>query len=92
MTVKTRHPWFSMSGLVARALLTAVKIMPEPADLVIAAAFGVVEVLGVKRLWKTVKPVLIKTIKEQFRASIPNKAVGTEVHQPDSAPSDTTVS
>lgn len=70
--MNTRHPLFSASGLLTRALLLAVRITPEPTDALVAAAFGIVELLGARRLWKILGPAIKQQLKEQFGEN-PNK-------------------
>ena len=86
MSVRTRHKLFSVSGVVARVLIAASKVSPEPVDLLVAASFGVVEVLGAKRLWKVVGPALKKQLKEMIRASVPNKPEREKVPPSSSGP------
>jgi hypothetical protein len=64
--VKTRHKLFSMSGVTARVLILMSRVTPEPVDLIIAASFGIVEVLGVKRFWKVLGPAVKAQLKQQF--------------------------
>lgn len=65
--VTTRHKWHSMSGIIARLLILTGKAVPEPVDVVFAAAFGIVEVLGARRFWKILGPMLKAQLKEQFK-------------------------
>lgn len=65
--VTTRYKFFSINGLTARVLILMSKITPEPADVIVAACFGIVEMLGVKRLWKILGPALKQQLKQQFR-------------------------
>jgi hypothetical protein len=67
MKVKTRHHLFSMSGITARLLILMSRVTPEPADLVVAASFGIVEMLGVKRYWKILGPALKAQLREQLK-------------------------
>jgi hypothetical protein len=64
--LKTRHKFFSMSGVAARILILMSKASPEPLDLVVAASFGIVEVLGVKRFWKVLGPAFKAQLKQQL--------------------------
>lgn len=65
--VRTRHKWYSVSGMAVRLLLFTGKHVPEPADIAFAAAYGIVEVLGAKRLWKILGPMLKTQLREQFK-------------------------
>ena len=67
MTAKSQHSFFSTSGVVARVFIFAAKISPQPVDLVMAAGFGITEILGAKRLWKVLAPALKKQFAEQVK-------------------------
>lgn len=63
---KTSHSFLSTSGIVNRILLLLIRVTPEPTDIIVAGAFGVVELLGAKRLWK----ILLPALKQQLRTVI----------------------
>jgi hypothetical protein len=65
--VGTRHKWYSLSGIAVRIILLAGKAVPEPADIAFAAAYGIIEVLGVRRFWKILGPMLKAQLKEQLK-------------------------
>jgi hypothetical protein len=65
--VKTRWKFFTLSGITARLLIAISGVAPEPADVAIAVAFGIVEMLGVKRLFKILGPAIKAQIKQQLR-------------------------
>ena len=67
MKVKTRYKFFSINGLTTRMLLLIGKAAPEPVDLVVAACYGIVEVLGAKRLCKILGPALKQQLKDRLR-------------------------
>ena len=64
--VGTRHKWYSLSGVVTRLLILSGKAAPEPLDIAFAAAYGIVEVLGARRFWKILGPMLKAQMKEQL--------------------------
>ena len=81
MKATSRHSIFTIDGFLARCFIVALRVTPQPTDLVIAACFGVVELLGAKRLGKLFYAALRKQLKEQIHAPI-NKASGARVSAP----------
>jgi hypothetical protein len=71
--VRTRYSFFSLNGLAARILIAASRISPEPVDIAVAVAFGIVEMLGVKRLMKILGPA----VKAQIQAMGRKNATGS---------------
>lgn len=65
--VKTRYKFFTVNGLVARALILGSKISPQPTDTVVAVAYGIVEMLGYKRLLKILGPAIKAQLKSMGR-------------------------
>lgn len=65
---RSTHGFLTLSGLTARALLLAVRHVPEPTDIVLAAAYGMVELLGARRFYK----ILGKAIRTQIRSQLAN--------------------
>jgi hypothetical protein len=60
----TRHPWYSPSAWLSSLLFELAMRSPNDIDMMLAAAFGVVEICGLKR---ASKPIL-RAVAHWFRA------------------------
>lgn len=67
--VRTRHNFFTLSGITARALLFSVRYAKEPYDMLLAGSYGVVEILGAKRYFKILSKAVRHQLKEFTRAN-----------------------
>ena len=68
MTARTSHKFFTASGITARLLIFAASKLKEPNDMIAAAAFGIVELLGAKRFYRILGKAVKHQVKEQLRA------------------------
>lgn len=81
----SKHSRFSATGLLARFFELAVKIAPYDAQLIPAAMYGVVELLGAKRFWLIIWPIIQQKLgvkhagtKQTKKNNVPNLRHGTQ--------------
>lgn len=62
----TRHSWYTPSAWISTILFEVASKAPNDIDILIAAAYGVVEVCGLKRASKPALAMLKTFLKSKF--------------------------